>query len=818
MQSVTVSRQWPLLSAMRSLGMGHWSCHAPDSRLALSGDAAAIMGMDYAIPTSLDDLFSYFVPESAERLQHAFLACMRSGTPIDVEVLLASPRDRSRWVRFVGEAVPASREGESEIHGAVQDITTYKRVREETLRLTMRLTTTLASITEAFVTVDRQGRLTHVNRESERLLVRTAGQLLGRPIYELLGGESQGLLRAQIENALIGNQRTEFEDFYPELDKWLEIRIHPYAEGLAMYLRDVSERRQSQNQLTLLRMGIERINDIVAVARVAGVGVSDASITFVNEAFERQTGFSREEVIGYPPEILRHVMGEDLVKSLAREAFEPNGHTLLRREVLLKRRDGTTYWMDLDVVPVHDDQGQLTHWMAVGRDVTERRLAEEKIHHLAFFDSLTGLPNRQLLMERLEETLSDCAKTGQEGALMFIDLDNFKVLNDTMGHSHGDLLLKRVAERLSQCLRDSDTVARIGGDEFVILLRGLGTDPEAAAVKTQAVASKILARMSEPFELGDDYMHYSTTSIGVTRFGAGRGEVSELLMQADLAMYQSKDMNGNTIAFFNPAMQDAIHASAALSADLRVAMQAGGQFTVNYQPLFDRVRRIVGVEALLRWRHPVRGMIPPTEFIPVAENTGLIHALGLWVLEQACARLAVWARSPETAHLGISVNVSVRQFRHPEFVNQVMSTISHYHVQPRLLRLELTESLLIDRLDITLARMHALKQLGVSFSLDDFGTGYSSLSYLKRLPLDQLKIDKSFVADLLTDPSDVAIARTVIELAHSLRLPVVAEGVETEAQYEFLVECGCDRFQGFLLACPMPAENLETFIQAQMLH
>ncbi|WP_431777708.1 PAS domain-containing protein [Ottowia caeni] len=384
MLSVPASRRSPLLSAMRSLGMGHWSCQAAERRLVLSADAAAIMGMDCAIPSCLDDLFSHFVAESAERLKNAFLACLGSGTPIDAEVLLASPPDRSRWVRFVGESVPDTENETGEIHGAVQDITTYKRVREETLRLTMRLTTTLASITEAFVTVDRQGRLTHVNRESERLLVRTAGQLLGRPIFELLDGEVQGLLRTQIENALAGNQRTEFEDFYPELDKWLEIRIHPYAEGLAMYLRDVSERRQSQNQLTLLRMGIERINDIVAVARVGGVGVSDASISFVNDAFERQTGFSREEVIGHPPDILRHVMGEDLVKSLAQEAIEPNAHTLLRREVLLRRRDGTTFWMDLDVVPVHDDQGQLTHWMAVGRDVTERRLAEEKSTTLLF--------------------------------------------------------------------------------------------------------------------------------------------------------------------------------------------------------------------------------------------------------------------------------------------------------------------------------------------------------------------------------------------------------------------------------------------------
>lgn len=803
----------PLLNAMRALGMGYWSYQVSKERVLLSADAAALMGVAGTMPATLEDLLKHFAPESERLLREAFSVCERVGTPINVEARLMIPQPLPRWMRFVGERFPNAAQGTVEIQGAVQDISIYKRVRDETLRLTMRLTTTLASITEAFVTLDRQGQLMHVNRESERLLLRPASQLLGRPIVELLYGQTDGLLRAQIEQALATNQRAESEDFYPELGKWLEIRAHPYTEGLAMYLRDVSERRKSQNQLTLLRAGIERINDIVAIAEVGGVGVSDARIIFVNEAFERQTGFSREEVIGRPPDILQHVTSSDIMSFLRRSMITPHAKTLLRREMLMRRRDGTTYWMDLDVVPVRDEQGQLTHWVGVGRDVTERRLAEQKIHDLAFYDSLTGLPNRQLLMERLETTLAECARTRQEGALMFLDLDNFKVLNDTMGHSHGDLLLKRVAERLTRLLRKTDTVARLGGDEFVVLLKDLGTDPEAAERKTQTVAAKVLGQMAEPFDLGG-FLHYSTASFGVARFGPDRGDVTDLLMQADLAMYQSKDIGGNTIALFNPAMQAAVTASAALGADLRMALKQAGQIAIHYQPQFDRERRVVGVEALLRWQHPVHGNISPGEFIPVAEHMGLIVPLGLWALEQACAQLAGWARRTDTRHLGISVNVSVRQFLHPEFINQVMDVISRYRVQPRLLRLELTESLLIDRVDITLARMDTLKQMGVGFSLDDFGTGYSSLAYLKRLPLDQLKIDKSFVADLLTDPSDAAIARTVIGLAHNLGLPVVAEGVETEAQFEFLLDCGCDLFQGFLLARPMPAQDLEALLHA----
>ncbi|WP_431777355.1 sensor domain-containing protein [Ottowia caeni] len=784
--------------------------------LLLSSDAVELLGLTNAVPSSLNELLPHFTPDSANLLHDAFVTCARTGAPIDVEARLASPSAKVRWIRLVGEPAPSQRNLVIEICGAIQDISAHRQVRDETLRLATRLTTTLASITEAFMTLDRNARVMYANDESQKLLVQPAGTLLGTPICGLLHGRNEGLLQNRIEQALSNNQQIGFEDFYPALDKWIEIRAHPYSEGLVLYLNDVSDRRQAQHLLMLLRTGIEHINDVVAIAQVGDTAGYDARITFVNEAFEHKTGFSRQEVIGQSPDILRHVTGTDIVRLLARGALRPNAlTTLLRREVLLKRRDGSAYWMDLDVVPVRDDQGRLTHWMAVGRDVTERKLAEQKIHRLAFFDPLTGLPNRQWLVDRLEDALADCALTEQEGALIFIDLDNFNLLNNTMGHTQGDLLLQRVSERLTQCLRKTDLVARVGGDEFVVLLQNLGSEPSVVERKAQAVASKVLAELAKPFELSD-YLHYSTTSIGIARFGTASGRVRELLMQAGLARYQAKEMDGDAIAFFDPATQSAVNATAALVADLRSAVLAEGQFSVEYQPQFDCERRMVAVEALLRWRHPQRGMVSPSEFIPIAEKTGLIVPLGLWVLEQACAQLAVWARKPQTAHLSIAVNVSVRQFRHPAFVDQVISIVSRYGAPPHLLQLELTESLLIDRLDTTISRMNSLKRLGVKFSLDDFGTGYSSLSYLKRLPLDQLKIDKSFVADVLVDPSDAAIARTVIELAHSLNMPALAEGVETEAQCKFLTDCGCDLLQGFLLAKPMPMEGLEEFLQASV--
>ena len=553
-------------------------------------------------------------------------------------------------------------------------------------RLAMRLSTTLGSISEAFVTLDVTGRFTYLNHESERLLRVESADLLGNEIWSALGGTSKNRLRWHIEQALSTNRRVEFEDFYAGLGKWLELRVHPFAEGLAVYFRDV----------------------------------------------------------------------------------------------------------------------------------TERKAAEEKIHHLAFFDPLTELPNRQLLLDRLTHALADSFITAEFGALMFIDLDNFKVLNDTLGHFQGDLLLQKVATRLKACVRKTDTVARLGGDEFVVMLQSLGLDGETAARKAQVVADKVLVTLREPYDLAG-HQHYSTGSIGVTPFNAQQqADVSDLLKQADLAMYHAKNLGRNTVCFFDPAMQVIISASAALSADLRAGLREQ-QFVLYYQPQVDAQRRIVGVEALMRWQHPQRGVVGPSEFIPVAEETGLIVPMGHWVLEQACQQLAAWAEVPHTAGLSMAVNVSVRQFRDPDFVDAVMALIKQTGIRPQKLKLELTESLLADRMDVTLAKMGILKALGVTLALDDFGMGYSSLSYLNRLPLNQLKIDKSFVADVSSDPRDAAISRAIIFLAQSMGLEVMAEGVETEAQMQFLAAHGCGFFQGFLFSPPLPIAQLESYMRDQSL-
>jgi diguanylate cyclase (GGDEF)-like protein len=437
--------------------------------------------------------------------------------------------------------------------------------------------------------------------------------------------------------------------------------------------------------------------------------------------------------------------------------------------------------------------------------------ATEKIKKLAFYDPLTSLPNRRLLLILLERTLAASSRHQRNGALLFIDLDNFKVLNDTLGHDKGDLLLQQVAQRLSACIREGDTVARLGGDEFVVMLKDLSENPQEAAKDAKTVGENILVALNQIYQLAG-YEHNCSASIGVTLFADRHGTIDDLLKQADLAMYQAKAAGRNSLRFFDPEMQAQIMARAVMESDLREAILKD-EFHLYYQVQVAGERRLTGAEALVRWEHPQRGIVLPAEFIPLAEETGMILALGNWVLESACTQLAIWATRPEMAHLTVAVNVSARQLHHSDFVNQVLAVLERTGAKPHRLKLELTESLLISNVEDVIAKMTALKARGVGFSMDDFGTGYSSLSYLKRLPLDQLKIDQSFVRDILIDPNDAAIAKMIVALADSLGLAVIAEGVETEAQRDCLALMGCHTHQGYLFSRPLPLAEFEEYVK-----
>lgn len=439
---------------------------------------------------------------------------------------------------------------------------------------------------------------------------------------------------------------------------------------------------------------------------------------------------------------------------------------------------------------------------ALKRKADELALSESNIRHLAFHDALTGLANRRLLIDRLQQQLRQNQRNADFGALLFIDLDNFKTLNDTLGHDKGDELLRQVAHRISFCVREEDTVARFGGDEFVVMLGCLSRDEADAAARARIVAEKILTTLRQEYQFGGQH-YFSTPSIGITLIH-GNAIADELLKQADLAMYKAKDAGRNCLYFFDPAMQQALSARAQMESELRVALQQE-QLLLYYQPQVDAAGVLTGAEALVRWQHPQRGLVAPAEFIPVAEASGLILPLGSWVLQQACKQLSVWAKTPGLSDLSISVNISAHQFKQPGFADEVLALVKHFQLVPQRLKLELTESLLIDDMAFSIERMRFLKQQGVGFALDDFGTGYSSLAYIKQLPLDQLKIDRCFIDGLPEDPNDAAITRIIISLANELNLWVVAEGVETEAQRDFLQAIQCPGYQGYWFGRPVPA-------------
>jgi diguanylate cyclase (GGDEF)-like protein len=454
------------------------------------------------------------------------------------------------------------------------------------------------------------------------------------------------------------------------------------------------------------------------------------------------------------------------------------------------------------------------HFVGSYLDICETKAAQAEIERLAFYDPLTGLPNRRYLLDRLKPALASSARTGLHGAVLFIDLDNFKTLNDTLGHDQGDVLLKQVASRLTGCIREGDTLARLGGDEFIIMLENLAENALDSAALTEIVAHKIIATLSQPYGLaGRSFI--STPSIGATLFNDQQTVSEELLKEADIAMYEAKKAGRNTVRFFDPNMQKVILARATLEADLRLAI-SDQQFVLYYQLQIDQQHCAIGAEVLIRWLHPQSGLISPITFIPLAEETGLIIPIGEWVLEMVCRQIRLWQNDPLFSKLEVAVNVSPRQFRQANFVENLQALLITYEINPLRLKLELTENILVEDIEAVVTIMNQLKQLGIQFSLDDFGTGYSSLQYLKRLPLDQLKIDRSFVQDMEFDDNDQAIVRTIIAMALALDLNVIAEGVESLQQKELLKNYGCGNFQGFLFSHPLPVAAFETLVKGQM--
>ena len=572
--------------------------------------------------------------------------------------------------------------------------------------------------------------------------------------------------------------------------------------GVGGVATDVTTARMAENELSIAATVFESPHGILAVD-------TEFKILKTNSAFSAMTGYSDQEVIGKTPDMFVPTVLDRSIYFGMLDFLQSEGHW--EGELKSQRKNREIYPLHLTATSVKNSRGQTTNYVMRFSDITRKKETERELQTLAFNDDLTGLPNRRYLAQYVKRGLAEGHRRKEMGALLFVDLDNFKLLNDSLGHAMGDLLLKQVAKRLKGCIRQGDLLARCGGDEFLIMLTRLGKEPIDAAMRAEAIGEKILSDLNESFHLGA-HIHHCTGSIGITIFREGETQFEELLKQADIAMYESKHGGRNRLKFFNSVMEEIIQARAKTEGELRAAVK-NVQFQVYYQRQVDRSRRTLGAEALLRWNHPTQGILSPKHFIGIAEETGLIIPMGQSVLRQVCSQLKAWEASPETHDLCVAINVSARRFRREGFVDEVLDVIREYGVNPKCIKFELTEGVLLENKDEASETMQRLRKEGFEFALDDFGTGYSSLQYLQQLPLAQLKIDQSFIRDIALDAQDRAIVRTIIAMGSSLGLECIAEGVETEEQLNLLMEDGCSQFQGYLFGKPLPIEQFETSLR-----
>ncbi len=663
-----------------------------------------------------------------------------------------------------------------------------------------------------YLTLSRDGLIEQLNLTAATLLGEERQRLRGRRFERYIAVESRESWRRLFTGARDCDLTLLRGD--APFHARLECR---YLDGerqqLRVALTDISARRQAEEELRIAAIAFESQE---------GIMVTDAHgvIVRVNHAFTRLTGYRAEEAIGQTPAMLRSGRHDKPYYDSMWQSLREQGYW--QGEMWNRRQNGNIFAAWLTISAVRTPAGETTHYVGTFSEITRNKEAEAEIHRLAYYDPLTHLPNRRLLMDRLAQALASSARGGRHGAVIFLDLDNFKMLNDTRGHAAGDLLLGEVARRLQCGVREADTIShlgdtisRLGGDEFVLVLEDLSPDAIEAAGQARLIGEKVRENLARPYDL-EGQEHHTSASLGVTLFLDHEQPVETLLRQADLALYQAKYAGRNCLRFFDPSMQSALDERSALEADLRLAVERG-QLRLYYQPQLDSKRQVIGAEALLRWQHPERGLVAPDAFIPLAEETGLILPIGRWVLETACARIKAWSGHAACRDLRLAVNVSARQFRQAGFVAEVAQVLRDSGADPGRLKIELTESVVLDSVVETIERMQALKALGIGFSMDDFGTGFSSLSYLKRLPLDQLKIDRSFVADLASDHNDAAIVQTIITMGRTLGLDVIAEGVETEAQLERLDQFGCAAFQGYLFSRPLPVEAFDAWLRAHPL-
>ncbi len=695
-----------------------------------------------------------------------------------------------------------------------QDITASKAA-TDALRLSEQRYHTIFQISQDCISITQQrdGRIVDVNQEFLRMFGYEREEVIGRTTLELNiwtdPKDRQKLVEAMRKDTVIRDlefflARKNGQRFWVQLSGAL-IELN----GIPCFLivvRDISAARAAAEALRLseerYRTVFENSPDAISIIRL-----SDTMLIDINQSFLDILGFEREEVIGKTSQELG-IWADDRDRLAIVEIVRQNS-SCRALEARFRKKNGEIAWGEISASLIEIEG--VAYILSQTRDITAAKVAESTIRNLALYDPLTGLLNRRQLLEQLRQTLTVGARSGRLRALLLIDLDNFKTLKETLGYRIVDLLLKEVARRIAACAHEADTVYRLGGDQFVVTLDNLSKVAEEAAVQARVVGERILAAVSQPYTIeGRECL--STICLGVTVFGDRQNSTDEIMKQADIALHQAKAAGDGVLRFFSPALQASVDARAALEEELRQGIKTQ-QFQLYYQPQVER-GRVTGAEALIRWNHPRRGLVLPDEFIPLTEESRLILPLGDWIMEAACAQIAAWAGREQTARLVLSVNISALQFRQPEFVEHVLMALDRAGANPKNLRLELTESMLVENIEEIIAKMAELKFHGLRFSMDDFGTGYSSLAYLKRLPLDQLKIDRAFVRDILVDSSSGAIAQTIISLGRAMDLTVMAEGVETEEQRGFLAGLGCHNFQGFLFSHALPLEQFEAFLHS----
>ncbi|MGZ9899738.1 bacteriohemerythrin [Shewanella gaetbuli] len=785
--------------------VGYWDLDIETGEAICDPQMYQLYGLNKHDETNLSTLLSLMHLQFHEAFHQSLQNCIKTGKEHRVQYTITRPSDgQVRWIHCRGKRIINPLDNSISLSGFSQDITLYKQTELKLIEQQQQLQFITDNSPFYIASCDKNGRYIYASQPYAKLFDLTPEAIIGRKVQEIVGKAVYRELNPHIIKVLSGETvsydinlfgQSLLVQYVPSFDE--RKNVTGYITGIT----NITERKQVEQKLLLAAKVFDSQE---------GILITDAkeNILQVNTSFTDITGFDAEELIGKHPSIL---CPENYDEQFYREVW-PNiaDQDAWEGEVWQKHKDGHCFpaYLYLDAVK---NEHQITNYIITINDITLRKKSEQKIQQLAFYDQLTNLPNRRLLLDRLRRVIALSNHQYLNNALLFLDIDHFKMLNDTHGHDMGDLLLTSMAERLESCVRKEDTLARIGGDEFVIILEGLSADKQAATDEVNRICGQILLKLQTPFHL-NAIEFKCTTSIGVTLFGEQTVTTSELMKRADIAMYQAKQAGRNTVRFFNPQMQAEISQRMKLESELHQAVKEQ-QFELFYQVQINHQMQPTGAEALLRWRHPTKGIVTPIEFIPQMEESGLIVELGYWILNSACEQLDQWQQNSHTKNLTLSINVSSKQFKQAQFVEQCREIIHRYHIAPQKLKMELTESLLLDDINGTIKQMHSLNALGILFSLDDFGTGYSSLQYLKKLPLYQLKIDRSFVDELTTNNSDQSIVKMIIAMANSLGVNVIAEGVETLEQQHALTQMGCEHYQGYRYSKPLPIDIFEQYIQ-----